>query len=646
MPQNILRIPADNAAQVWMRYSRLPRSTLFAPTGWPPVQLADKGSGWYEIDLSTLALADGEYEYDFVTGTGPNALSATGTADPYAPEITRYAGYRGVFRIVGRQRVLPDFDWSTEPDLMTMPGNNQLVIYELPMRWVDSSGFDKGEGYARQVGLGTFDKALYEQLDAWKDTGINAIELTPVQDSSDTLNWGYGTRFFFAPDYDMGEPYDLKMFILECHKKGIRIILDVVMNHSRNCPLEYLAYDHYYLRNPDDPQGYFLPGDKAERESRPDWGGKIFRYGRPVDGVYRSREFHYLMARYWIGEYHVDGFRLDEFKGIDNWDFIRDFTANAYAENEKQFPGRPFIVIAEDSWRRAQITYPNSGARIVDAIWDFDFQSGLRQLVTNSLTTELGKPAGGRKELVAALITGNRVWSEGDKNWRGTGFDDLAKRIIYPTSHDVEANIEQRLWGYLLPFATAATGDISVTGFERNQTALEMQVSAFALTCTAVGIPMFLAGEEFAEAHDVAHSDWQLKMSDVVDWYRRDLPGHKQVFDRVKELVQLRCSTPSLQQNGIRFFALNNGFHPTFNDNTGERVFCYCRTGGADTGHAGQVIVVANCSSHPVLNWTFSPWPWQQLNREAGGKGQALPLVNGGAVTMSLDPFQVRVFLS
>lgn len=313
----------------------------------------------------------------------------------------------------------------------------------------------------------------------------------------------------------MGEPYDLKMFILKCHKRGIRVLLDVVMNHSRNSPLERLAFNRFYLKNPDEAEkeGYFLGDkDKEEKKERSDWGGRVFGYASQINGIFWSRNFHYAMAKYWINEYHVDGFRLDEFKGINNWDFIRDFTRKAYQENDKAFPGRPFIVIAEDSWRRAETTYPDkNGHPVINAIWDFDSQEGLRRLITNSWGTEWRKPEGGRRELVEALLWGNKLWIEGDKKWRGHGFYDLAQRIIYPTSHDVEGYYEQRLWNFFKDYTTNATGDISIIGSLRNEIAIEMQVTAFALTCTAVGIPMFLAGEEFAEAHDAPHGDWRLK---------------------------------------------------------------------------------------------------------------------------------------
>lgn len=650
MAQNILRLPAEGASGVWLRYSPLPRSRPFEPGTWPQTPLTDGGGGWFQVDITPLQLADGAYEYEFVIDRpdpdNPGKTITQVVPDPHAYELTKYARTRGVFLISNGERLLPPFDWSGEPDLSHLPGNHQMVIYELPMRWVDAPE----EGYARQVGLGTFDKATYEHLDYWQGLGVNAIELTPVQDSPDTLNWGYGTRFFFAPDFDMGGPYDLKMFIRGCHQRGIRVLLDVVMNHSRGCPLEALAFDRFYLRNSNDAakRGYFLgDDDKEESKDRPDWGGSVFRYAHTVDGVYWARDFQYEMARYWIEEYHIDGFRLDEFKGINNWDFIREFTRRAHEVNRQRFPGRPFLVSAEDSWRRAQAAKGGFGERVVDALWDFDFQEGLRRLITNTWHTEWQKPLDGRRELAAHLLRGDKLWNEGKKEYRDHGFDDLAQRVIYPTSHDVQGQHEQRLWGFLLEAAAEVTGDHSVPGVERSQAALEMQVAAFALTCTALGIPMFLAGEEFAEAHDLPHWDWRQKMSDVVDWYRREQPGHREVWSRVKELVALRRTAACLHWHRLEFFALQNGFHQTFNDPRGERIFAFCRPGNQDAGQKDQVMVVANCQNKKHHPFILDHWPWGALPLvEAGGKGQPLPSVADGHASLDLDPFQVRVFRS
>src|SRR6478752_6996292 len=70
--------------------------------------------------------------------------------------------------------------------------------------------------------------------------------------------------------------------------------------------------------------------------------------------------------------------------------------------------------------------------------------------------------------------------------------------------------------------------------------ALDQVRSGFGLLLTSVGIPMVLAGEEFADVHDLDHTDWRLKMSDPVDHRRRDQPGHNALWNAVRDLMRLR----------------------------------------------------------------------------------------------------------
>ena len=149
-------------------------------------------AGHFEIDLDTLHLADGAYEYEFIIDDTPGSPGRR-VPDPYAEELTRFGGYRGVFHMAGGKRVRRPFSWVDEfvPGV-TLANNNALVIYELPLRWMSAAPDD--DDY-RQVDLGTFDSALFERLDELAALGINAIEFLPIQDSPDTLNWGYSTLF-------------------------------------------------------------------------------------------------------------------------------------------------------------------------------------------------------------------------------------------------------------------------------------------------------------------------------------------------------------------------------------------------------------------------------------------------------------------
>jgi 1,4-alpha-glucan branching enzyme len=639
----VLRIPAPGATSVEVRLAPLSDRDLFDPLAWDRHPLAPDPAapGWHLLDLDTLGLADGAYEYEFVLGDD----AARPVADPYAEELVRFGGYRGVFHIRGGRRWRQPFSWADElTEGATLPENNRLVIYEMPLRWMlpDSD---------RQVGLGDFDHAIFEHLDDLAELGINCIELLPVQDSADTLNWGYGTRFFFAPDIDMGSPVDMKFFVKRCHQLGIRVIMDVVMNHARKCPLEQLAFDWFFLR------------DKTEEGDREDWGGRLFRYRtRAGDGSYAARELHYRTAEFWIREYHVDGFRIDEFKGIDHWEFVQTFRDRAWAAHRALFPDRPFLVVAEDSWRRAaaaQARPTNPGGRkVVDSIWNFAFQEEARHLLRDRIDTRWGEPP--RRERIRALVGGWRQWNGLGRRFHD-GFGDLAEAVNYITSHDVEQPGEQRfvteILGEILRERGLGDGGVeqvrravdgAATAEERvreaHRDALHRAGSAFALLLTSVGIPMFLAGEEFGDVHDLEHRKWWLKMSDPVDWSRAAIPAHRALRNRVAELIRLRTSAPALQRNEVEFFY----FHPGIDHDGGVRVFAFCRTGGAPLGSRGQVAVVVNAGPHRFPDFGL-PWPWSAHGPadEVGAPpegGRPVVYPDRAWATLSLAPFEVRVF--
>ena len=169
--------------------------------------------------------------------------------------------------------------------------------------------------------------------------------------------------------------------------------------------------------------------------------------------------------------------------------------------------------------------------------------------------------------------------------------------------------------------------------------ALDRSGSAFALLMTSVGIPMFLAGEEFGDVHDLPHSDWRLKMTDPIDFERVKLPGHEALRARVRELSRLRVCHSALHTRGVEFVH----FHPTIDENDGLRVFAYCRTGGHAVGQEGQVLVVVNAGSEAFAEYTM-PCPWTHLQEIGAPTGARAPDPHDGYASFALAPFQVRVF--
>ena len=100
----------------------------------------------------------------------------------------------------------------------------------------------------------------------------------------------------------------------------------------------------------------------------------------------------------------------------------------------------------------------------------------------------------------------------------------------------------------------------------------------------------------------------------------------------------------ALQRDEIEFFY----FHPTFDDDNGERVFTYCRTNGQPLGAAAQVIPVANCGPSNYADLGFElPWPWADHGKECAAALRARPAwlnVANGKVRIPLLSFDVRVF--
>ncbi|MBV8865575.1 MAG: hypothetical protein JO210_09310, partial [Acidobacteriaceae bacterium] len=327
----LLRVPGPAVNQVVIRFAPLSARDHFNPALWPQHALTQSAifNGWWEIDLDLLSLADGDYEYEFVIDGG------TIVADPYAEAITRFGGYRGIFTISGGKRIRHQFGWDDEFLGRTkLPQNNQIVIYEMPVKWMASDPTENP-----LIELGTFDEIIFEHLNDLAASGVNCIELLPIQDTPQTLNWGYGTRFFFAPDYDVGTPVDAKLFVKSCHQRGIRVLLDVVMNmFAPECPLAQFAAPWFY---------------EASSLDRQDYGQDLFHYSSASYGNYfAAREFLCEMAEFWVSEYHIDGYRIDDFKDINNWEFVQDLHDRATARSQALFPGKPFLVVAEDSDRR------------------------------------------------------------------------------------------------------------------------------------------------------------------------------------------------------------------------------------------------------------------------------------------------------
>ena len=175
-------------------------------------------------------------------------------------------------------------------------------LYKMKVKW------NGGEGerliYECHVGMsqdaekvGTYKEFTENVLPRVKKDGYNAIQVMAIQEHPYYGSFGYHVSSFFAPSSRFGTPEDLKEMIDTAHKLGIAVIMDIVHSHAVKNEVEGLG------NLAGDPNQFFYPGDRHEH---PAWDSLCFDYGK--DDV-----LHFLLSncKYWLEEYHFDGFRFD-----------------------------------------------------------------------------------------------------------------------------------------------------------------------------------------------------------------------------------------------------------------------------------------------------------------------------------------------
>ncbi len=176
------------------------------------------------------------------------------------------------------------FNW--QGDCFETPQAGNLLIYEAHV----------GMAQERE-GVGTYREFAEKILPIIKKAGYNAVQLMAVAEHPYYGSFGYHVANFFAPSSRFGTPEELKELIRRAHELGIAVIMDLVHAHyvkNLNEGINELdGSDHHYSRSG-------AAGDQ------PYWDSKIFDYGK-------GEVEHFLLSnvKYWLDEYHFDGFRFD-----------------------------------------------------------------------------------------------------------------------------------------------------------------------------------------------------------------------------------------------------------------------------------------------------------------------------------------------
>ena len=233
-------------------------------------------------------------------------------------------------RDVSKQSARPSRDWVRDG-----------VVYEIYPRAFSPQGNFNG---------------ITSRLDELKELGVTILWLMPIhpigqEKKKGSIGSPYAVRDYYGINPDYGTKEDLHRLITEAHRRGLKVIIDIVANHT--------SWDSVMMKNPE-----FYEHDAQGRITYPhDWSDVAeLNYGNP-----KLREYMREMLKFWIRDFDLDGFRCDVAEEVPT-----DFWNNARAELEKIKPD--IVMLAEG----------HKGELLIKA-FDFDYSWPLHSALTNVL---------------------------------------------------------------------------------------------------------------------------------------------------------------------------------------------------------------------------------------------------------------------
>ena len=440
---------------------------------------------------------------------------------------------------------------------------------------------------------------VVSRIEYLADLGIRAIQPLPVVEWQGEHSRGYNNTDFFSPEMDYAvapedlAPYlesvnallgkkgfppldrehlltqenQLKALVDLCHVHGLAVLFDVVYNHAGG-PFDDQSmrfFDRPANREWWDPDSYFIGGDG--------WaGGRVFDYGR--DEV---RQFLIDNARWFLSEFHVDGFRYDEVSVAANNGgarFCRELTETLRYHK----PGA--INIAEYwNWDRATAVLPPPGG--------FGFDAALHDGLRGAIRGALGSAASGAFAFV-------NMGAIGDGLRRPAGFPASWKAVVHLENHDL-VDADRQDESQIQPRVPA----LAHFSDRRDWLARSRSRVATALLLTAPGIPMLFMGEEFLEDKPWHNSPDRTDL--LIYWAGLDGPGPMRDFLRfTRDLCWLRRLHPALTSESVNPYYIHN-------DNRILAVHRWIEGVGRD------VVVVASLQESTLLALRLAVSHWRAL---------------------------------
>jgi len=357
-----------------------------------------------------------------------NRWSRKPTGISVAADVGAGALYR--FRLNGNEDFHPDPASRYQPG---GPHRSSCVVDHRDFRWSDQQwpGINVKGQIIYEMHIGTFTRegtwrAATRQLRALARTGISVIEMMPIADFAGEFGWGYDGVNLFAPYHRYGTPDDLRRFVDRAHSLGMGVILDVVYNHFG-------------------PDGNYLPvfsDDYFTHRYQTDWGTPP-NFDGPNSGP--VREFFLTNARYWIEEFHFDGFRFDATQSI--FDQSGEHILVAIGRTARAAAGaRSIFLVAENEPQDTTLIRSRAeGGYGLDSLWNDDLHHTAIVALSGRHEAYYTDYRGTPQEFVSAvkhgfLYQGQRYsWQKKRRGTSGRGLDPAAF-VGFIENHDQVAN--------------------------------------------------------------------------------------------------------------------------------------------------------------------------------------------------------------
>lgn len=566
----------------------------------------DKNGTW-------IVTVSGDLDKTYYTYTVTTSMGTNEAVDPYAKSAGAN-GQRGM--VINLESTNPD-GWENDkkPEFINM---TDAVIYELHVRDLSSdpsSGIQNIGKFLEFTETGTKNKdGLSTGLDHLKELGITHLHLLPSFDYAsvdetklDTkqFNWGYDPQNYNVPEGSYStDPYhgevrvnEMKQAVQSLHKNGIRVVMDVVYNHTSataDSNFNKIVPDYYYRKN----GSTFSNGSGCGNETASDRS--------------MMRKFIVDSVVYWATEYHIDGFRFDLMALHD----IETMNAVRAALNEID----PSILIYGEGWTAGGSTLPENmqslkaNISLVDGIAAFsdDLRDGIKGSVFEAKESGFVSGNTGLEETIKFGIVASTNHPQidyskvnySDSYWAASP----SQCINYASAHD---NLS--LWDKL---ATSNTDDSIEDRKKMNQ------LSA-SIVLTSQGIPFFQAGEEILRSKPSdttvgGFDENSYKSSDATNSIKWDEKTTNQsVFQYYKGLIEFRKKHPALRMTNTEDITK----HLVFTENTPANVVAYQITGKPNKETADGIYIIHNANKEAVtLDLPKGNWDVYVNGETAGTK--------------------------